>query len=674
MKNHKIIVLIAAAGWLSAALPVFAQGAAFTYQGRLNDGANPATGIYDLQFTIYDSTNLPGTVIAGPVTNTATGVSNGLFTVRLDFGAGVFTGPARWLEIGVRTNGGTTFATLAPRQSLTPSPYAIMAGSASNLLGTLPAGQVSGQLLSAQIADGAVTAAKVDNTQVQLRVSGSAPAGQFITAIAANGSVSAAPDTTNWKLNGNTGTTPGANFLGTADNQPVEIKVNSQRALRLEPGNFSSVNVVGGASVNGVASGVSGATIAGGGAGSYGGSPYSNSVAANFGMIGGGLRNQIGLIADHAVIGGGEENQIWFGGQGSFIGGGDDNQIGTNSFNAVVNGGAFNNISDDANYSVIAGGAGNFIGTSNNNTTIGGGYYNSILENTSGFISGAIIGGGVFNHILTNVNDSTIGGGNSCAIGPVVDGATIAGGYINQVRNNSDYATIGGGLQNTILPNSDYATIPGGYLNSATNQAFAAGTRAKAVNTGAFVWADSQNADFASTGTNQFLIRASGGVGIGINNPQSALHVNGTVTAANFSGSMSGLFKSAFATGFTSNSIAGGALVDSFVGSTTPGLALAAGQKVLVSVTAMLGTTAASDTFNFSPGYTFNGGAVTETSPVNYMVGIATTAGGRQSYSVTHVFTVPATGTYVFGFAILNNGANSLNNNDWMSVSVLAFN
>jgi hypothetical protein len=55
--------------------------------------------------------------------------------------------------------------------------------------------------------------------------------------------------------------------------------------------------------------------------------------------------------------------------------------------------------------------------------------------------------------------------------------------------------------------------------------AFAAGRRAKANHTGAFVWADSTDADFASTGANQFLIRASGGVGIGTGNPQAALHV-----------------------------------------------------------------------------------------------------------------------------------------------------
>jgi len=124
----------------------FAQGTAFTYQGRLNDGGAPAGGSYDLQFTIYDSTNSPGTIVAGPITNSATAVSNGLFTVTLDFG-GVFNGAARYLDIGVRTNGSaSTFTILSPRQLLTPTPYAIFATSASNLSGTLPASQLMGTL------------------------------------------------------------------------------------------------------------------------------------------------------------------------------------------------------------------------------------------------------------------------------------------------------------------------------------------------------------------------------------------------------------------------------------------------------------------------------------------------------------------------------------------------
>jgi spore coat protein U-like protein len=72
-----------------------AQGTAFTYQGRLNDGANPASGIYDLRFTRYDAAG-EGSQQGPTLTNAAAAVSNGLFTVTLDFGAGVFTGAARW--------------------------------------------------------------------------------------------------------------------------------------------------------------------------------------------------------------------------------------------------------------------------------------------------------------------------------------------------------------------------------------------------------------------------------------------------------------------------------------------------------------------------------------------------------------------------------------------------
>ncbi len=104
-------------------------GTAFTYQGKLADGDNPASGIYDLRFTIYDALS-GGTQVGSWLTNAVTGVTNGYFTVTLDFGP-VFEGSARWLEIGVRTNGSPgDFATLAPRQALTPSPYALYAPNA----------------------------------------------------------------------------------------------------------------------------------------------------------------------------------------------------------------------------------------------------------------------------------------------------------------------------------------------------------------------------------------------------------------------------------------------------------------------------------------------------------------------------------------------------------------
>ena len=135
--------------WLAALLctgltfPLHAQGTAFTYQGRLSDGAAAATGAYDLRFVIYDASS--GGNQHGPVlTNSSVAVSDGLFTVALDFGASVFTGAERWLEIGVRTNGGTTFSLLSPRQPLTPTPYAIKASVSSALSGGLSSSNLGG--------------------------------------------------------------------------------------------------------------------------------------------------------------------------------------------------------------------------------------------------------------------------------------------------------------------------------------------------------------------------------------------------------------------------------------------------------------------------------------------------------------------------------------------------
>src|SRR5262245_12070379 len=93
-----------------------------------------------------------------------------------------------------------------------------------------------------------------------------------------------------WGMGGNAGTNPtnGA-FLGTTDNQPLEIKVNGVRALRIEaPTNFFGdiPNIVGGHSVNIVSNGFVGAVIGGGG---QPGSP--NRVGNDFATVVGGIAN-----------------------------------------------------------------------------------------------------------------------------------------------------------------------------------------------------------------------------------------------------------------------------------------------------------------------------------------------------------------------------------------------
>ena len=121
------------------------------YQGQLYSSNSPANGIYDMRFEVFDAvTN--GNAISGSLTNFSVPASNGLFDVTLDFGAGIFTGPDRWLDIAVRATGETNFTELLPRQQVTPTPYAIFANSASNLVGTLPAAQLSGTLPSSAFA------------------------------------------------------------------------------------------------------------------------------------------------------------------------------------------------------------------------------------------------------------------------------------------------------------------------------------------------------------------------------------------------------------------------------------------------------------------------------------------------------------------------------------------
>jgi len=125
------------------AIPAFAQSmTAITYQGRLNNGTNPATGMYDFKFVSCTNATLGND--GATTTNRAVGVTNGLFTTLIDFGASPDSFSPRWLEIGVRTNGAGAFATLAPRQLLTPAPYAAYALNASNLVGPISVAQLVG--------------------------------------------------------------------------------------------------------------------------------------------------------------------------------------------------------------------------------------------------------------------------------------------------------------------------------------------------------------------------------------------------------------------------------------------------------------------------------------------------------------------------------------------------
>ena len=105
----------------------------------------------------------------------------------------------------------------------------------------------------------------------------------------------------------------------------------------------------------------------------------------------------------------------------------------------------------------------------------------------------------------------------------------MVGGGLNNAANGA-HSVVGGGLFDST--SGQWSAIPGGYLNKASGDySFAAGKRAKAAHTGTFVWADSTDVNFSSTGANQFLIRATGVVGVGTNLPQGALDVSSTTGA-----------------------------------------------------------------------------------------------------------------------------------------------
>jgi hypothetical protein len=105
---------------------------AFIYQGRLRDANSPASGEYDLQFSLWDAA-VGGTQVGSTICHDNVTVVDGLVTLPLDFGAAVFDGDARWVEVGVRA-GGTpgdcasgVYTVLSPRQPLAPAPYALYA-------------------------------------------------------------------------------------------------------------------------------------------------------------------------------------------------------------------------------------------------------------------------------------------------------------------------------------------------------------------------------------------------------------------------------------------------------------------------------------------------------------------------------------------------------------------
>jgi trimeric autotransporter adhesin len=622
LTRHASLLILAFLSTLNLQLSTYAQGTAFTYQGRLNDNGGPANGTYDLRFVLYSDPS--GGSQVGPIlTNAATAIANGLFTVTLDFGSGVFISSDRWLEISLRTNGVGAFTTLTPRQPITPTPYAIFSAGA----GTVNGGVIENPIFFGTTGNTPLNfvvnngrALRLEPTINSVNVIGGFNGNNAASSI--EGATIGGGGTAGYvnRVTGGWGTV-GGGYANVASNLAATVSGGGANAARglsstvaggygnvasnqyavVSGGYFNLASgdtavIAGGvqnvasnsfAVISGGAANVAGgflATVSGGQGnlalannstivgglfntnngvlGFVGGGWANNNVSFN-GMIGGGGSNVTynsyatvggGLLnqanADYAFVGGGSNNVAM--GPNDTVAGGFNNtawgSYGGGGDSAAVAGGYQNK--SYGNNAVVAGGAENF--SRGNSPFIGGGQLNSAFGNFSvvggGYANTAIstysfIGSGYFNMIQTNGSSCAIAGGYGNSIQTNVYYATIGGGIVNSV--SGDDATISGGYYNTnfglgatisggvrnIASGSD-ATVPGGFFNTASGDfSFAAGQRAKANHTGAFVWGDSTAADFASTGADQFLIRASGGVGIGTTSPASQLDV-----AAGFNG------------------------------------------------------------------------------------------------------------------------------------------
>lgn len=227
----------------SASLAATPLGTQITYQGQLREGGSPANGTYDFEICLFDAQAPAGIQVACHPVLEDQAVAAGLFALALDFGATAFAGEERFLEVRVRTGASTgAFTPLLPRQRVTSAPYALHAAAVRNdAIGSLQLADASvssgdlatgavgtihvldaaitaaklapnsvdgtrlapnsvasshivdATILAADIAPGAIGLAQVDVAQLQARISGTCPPGEFFRGFGDDGTPACDP-------------------------------------------------------------------------------------------------------------------------------------------------------------------------------------------------------------------------------------------------------------------------------------------------------------------------------------------------------------------------------------------------------------------------------------------------------------------------------------------------
>lgn len=307
-------------------------------------------------------------------------------------------------QFSVRADGGARFVTSGAGMTLDGQPI---------LAGTVNGGSLADDSVTTpKILDGSVATSKIADLSVNSLKLG---ADSVSSAKIADGSILPADlslpafDPVFWRTGGNAGTTAGTHFVGTTDNQALELKVNGQRVLRLEP-TASNPNVIGGSAANSVSNTVVGGTIAGGG---FAGSP--NLVSGGYGTVGGGYGNTAGGTT--ATVSGGRDNTA--SGSTATVGGGVANVA--SALFSTVGGGSLN--TNSGIRATIAGGRNNL--ASNLSSSVGGGETN---QATGSFAS---VPGG---------ENNTAAGAHTFAAGQRAK-ANHSGSFVWSDTQSADFAT-----------------------------------------------------------------------------------------------------------------------------------------------------------------------------------------------------------------------------------------
>ncbi len=424
-----------------------ALGTAFTYQGQLKSGGEPVNGACDFQFSLWDASS-GGLQVGGTQTKSNVSVSDGYFTIPdLDFGSSVFTGDARWLEIGVRCPAGSgSYTALSPRQALTPAPYALalpglwtQQNSVSpNVIGGYRGNSVTDGGVGATIGGGGANGYinRVTDNYGTVGGGGGNTAGGNATVGGGFQNTASGGESTiggGWLNTASGGfATVGGGYTNTAGNYYATVSGGSSNTAS---GEFATV---GGGRDNTASETY--ATISGG---------VYNTAVYTYTTVGGGINNTASGIA--ATIAGGHDNTA--SDYAATIGGGGDNVA---SESATVGGGRVNTASGQ--FATVGGGADNV--ASGESATVGGGYDNT----ASGAY--AAVGGGFRN---TGSSYATVGGGNTNSASGAT--STVSGGWNNTASH--DYAAVGGGAGNTA--SGPASTVGGGWSNLASAESASVG-------------------------------------------------------------------------------------------------------------------------------------------------------------------------------------------------------